>query len=219
MRHRFGFNRAGVDWIDIALEEYRTLREESLAAIAQAQGSLQLGLTAIGVVTAFAALKDTDVSPFADVCLACAAPLIAARVGVVRAFEVKRAVVAGSHNARLEQAINRSLDQGLPEALSWESDAADTYGPKDDGSAHGFDTAVLATLYAASLPSVAIELSRLHSSRHHVAYYVLIGAVIVLVATVAELGRRRTMTAIDDARRGAAEVVAASRQQAPRPSR
>jgi hypothetical protein len=38
-------------WIDVTLNEYRTLREESLQALRQQQTVLQLGLAAVGVLT------------------------------------------------------------------------------------------------------------------------------------------------------------------------
>jgi hypothetical protein len=41
-------------WVDVALEEYKSLRQESLGAIEQMQRTLQIGLAAIGVITGFA---------------------------------------------------------------------------------------------------------------------------------------------------------------------
>jgi hypothetical protein len=39
------------DWVAAILEEYKTLRTESLQAIEQMQRTLQIGLVAIGVIT------------------------------------------------------------------------------------------------------------------------------------------------------------------------
>ena len=40
-------------WVTVALEEYKTLRQEALGAIEQMQRTLHMGLVAIGVLTAF----------------------------------------------------------------------------------------------------------------------------------------------------------------------
>jgi hypothetical protein len=42
-------------WLDVSLEEYKTLRGESPAGIEQIQRTFQIGVVALGVIAGFAA--------------------------------------------------------------------------------------------------------------------------------------------------------------------
>jgi hypothetical protein len=70
------------DWVAAILEEYKTLRTESLQAIEQMQRTLQIGLVAIGVITGIG-VDNADASAAVQVGIAAATPAIALAVLVL----------------------------------------------------------------------------------------------------------------------------------------
>lgn len=193
----------GVDWVDIAVEEYRTLRSESLGAIEQAQRSLQLGLAAIAAITAFAS-DGKGIGTLEIVAVAVAGPLVATLVTVLWLLELKRAVFAGSHIAELEQRINAAFpDRGR--ALTWESDVQERFTRK---GAYTFDRAVVLTLFATTVPSVVVGIGRLHR-HHHPAW--IAGVVVFVVGLLAvSLGHQWRVNRTMAARRQQAKAVIAA---------
>jgi hypothetical protein len=186
-----------VEWVDVAMEEYKTLREESLSAIEQAQHSLQLGLAAIAAITAFGATKGTSGATVQDVAIAVASPLVAALVGVLWLLEVRRAVRAGAYNARLEQRINRHFPNEKA-ALGWESEIQRQFTGK---GSYTFDRAVLLTLFATTIPSVVVGLVRL-DKRHQEGWFwgALAFDIALLLAAIAyQLVGNRAMTRVREA--------------------
>lgn len=107
------------DWIDAALEEYRTLRDESLQAIDRQVRVLGLGTTASGVVLGLG-VKAGISSPTATVLLVGFTPLLALFVCVLWLGEMERMVRAGAHIAKLERRISDRIDQHDP-AMTWET--------------------------------------------------------------------------------------------------
>jgi hypothetical protein len=138
-------------WITVALEEYKSLRQESLAAIEQMQRTLQIGLVAIGVLTAFGA-DAVEKGAGVQVGLALATPVLAALVAALRLDELHRAVAAGAHAAGLEKRIARRVgDQVAP--LTWESKVQEQFKRTEDTIRHW---ATLLALLAATAPAVLL---------------------------------------------------------------
>lgn len=146
-----------MEWLSAALEEYKSLRAESLGAIEQAQRSVQLGLAGIAAITAFSASgsHNTAVEGFIT---AVAAPAFAAPLVVLWVLEVTRAINAGAHISGLEARIAAHVGDAVP-PLIWETTIQQ--GFEDKRGAYTYDWAVFLTLLAATLPSVTIGFVRL----------------------------------------------------------
>lgn len=153
-----------MQWVDVAIEEYKSLRDESLKSIEQAQHSVQLGLAAIAAITAFGATASPSAAALQDVALAVAAPLVATLIWILWLLELGRAVRAGAHNAVLEKRINRRLLDKVDgeEPLGWEIKMLDT---RTHLGSYAFNWAIPLALFATAIPSVAVGMERLH--RHH----------------------------------------------------
>ncbi len=108
-----------VDWIDAALEEYRSLRDESLQAIDRQVRVLALGTTVSGVVLGLGVKAGTS-SSTAAVLLVGFAPLLALFVCVLWIGEMERMVRAGAQIASIERRVSERIDQEDP-PMSWES--------------------------------------------------------------------------------------------------
>jgi hypothetical protein len=177
------------EWITVALEEYKTLRQESLAAIEQMQRTLQIGLVAIGVLTAFGVEAATE-GPGVQVGLALATPVLAALVAALRLDELHRAVAAGAHAAVLEQRIARRV--GEDEApLTWESEVQQRFRPTEDKIRHW---ATLAALFAATAPAVVLGISDFGEEHKPEWALVLVG--VVLICAAASWYQRFTLNAV-----------------------
>jgi hypothetical protein len=163
-------------WITVALEEYKSLRQESLAAIEQMQRTLQIGLVAIGVLTAFG-VDAVDKAAGVEIGLALATPILAALVAALRLDELHRAVAAGVHAAGLEQRIARKVgDTESP--LSWESQVQERFRPAEDKIRH---SAILIALFAAAAPAVLLGIREYDAA--HDPGWLIAGVALTLAAT------------------------------------
>jgi hypothetical protein len=169
------------EWITVALEEYRTLRQEALAAIEQMQRTLQIGLVAIGVLTAFA-VDAVNQGAGVQVGLAIGTPVVAALVVALRLDELHRAVDAGAQVAVLEQKIGLRLGEGGRsrdrDPLMWESRVQEEFTSREDQIRHGV---IAAILFAATAPAALLGL--LKFAKHH-DQWVLVASAIALVLAV-----------------------------------
>jgi hypothetical protein len=146
-----------MEWEEIALEEYKTLRQESLESISQAQGTLRGGVVALGVLAGLA-VGVRSAGEIAQVTLALAGPGIAVAVVMQWLLETLRSVRAGTHIAGLEQAIARhAVDAGLGDdpPLRWESQLRRQFSQE---ATFAYHWTVLLGLLAAALPTVALGL-------------------------------------------------------------
>lgn len=107
-------------WVSVALEEYRSLRQETLQAIDRQHQILAFGTATSGVVLGVAA-KERPGSTSATVLLVVLLPLLVSLVVVVWLGEFRRMVRAGAHVAEIEHAISARYP-GEPPPLRWESD-------------------------------------------------------------------------------------------------
>ncbi len=174
------------DWVTIALEEYRTLRQESLAAMEQMQRTLQGGVVAIGVLTGFGVEADAAESA-TQIGLVAGAAIFAGLVMVMWLDELQRSVRAGAHIARLEGRIAER--SGDPSPLTWETSIQVAYDP-DRGYRYKREWATTAALYAAAIPAVLLGVYRLGHEREWLLFVVALALVVVSVATVCLYQRR-----------------------------
>ena len=173
-----------MDWVATALEEYKTLRQESLDAIAGTQRTLQLGLVSIGVLTGFAAnLATSQKAPgaletMAYLAVALAAPAIALLVVVLWLEETRRAVRAGAFLSALEARIAARFGDEPP-PLTWESGIQRRTG---EPGQYVYHWAVGVTLLIASAPTAALGLLSLANNGHWVAFGLGMAAVAAIVS-------------------------------------
>ena len=125
--------------MDLVLEEYRTLREESLQAMRQQQLILQLGLAALGVLVSVGIRSSTDTT-VAALLLMGLIPLLSVLIVLIWAGELERMVRAGTHLRRIERRMNHAYEGCWP--LQWESLLGTPLLPR----IHGIYRAVLVAL-------------------------------------------------------------------------
>src|SRR6266511_299255 len=149
-----------MNWEEIALEEYKTLRQESLESISQAQATLRGGVVALGVLAGLA-VRVRSAGEIAHVTLALAGPGIAVAVVMQWLLETLRSVRAGTHIASLEEAIaRRAVKAGLGDdpPLRWESQLRRQFSQE---ATFAYHWTVLLGLLAAALPTIALGLHAL----------------------------------------------------------
>jgi uncharacterized membrane protein len=108
-----------MDWMTAALEEYKTLREESLASMKMQQSILAYGVAAIGVIIT-SALNSWKTYPLPEFIFLALLPLIIYLTLLTWLGEVARMFRAGNFLTTIEEKINRKLGDDIP-ALNWES--------------------------------------------------------------------------------------------------
>src|SRR4051812_32693025 len=87
-------------WRELAIEEYKTLREESLQAQRQHHSALQLGFSGLAVLVGLSvALRDRTV---AAVVLLAAVPLLVVATVLIWLNELRRMVRAGAFLVEVE---------------------------------------------------------------------------------------------------------------------
>lgn len=111
--------KRSADWVVTALDEYRSLRSESLQAIDRLLRVLGLGTTAPGVVLGLGVEAGIG-SSTASLLLIVLSPLLALVLCVFGLGEMERIVHVASHVASLEKRISQRIDPSDP-PLSWES--------------------------------------------------------------------------------------------------
>jgi hypothetical protein len=101
----------------LLLEEYKTLREESLQALRQQQQTLQVGFAAMGVVAGLGIKLESDQTLSAIVLMAFV-PLLAAFIVVMWLGELQQMSRAGAQVSRIEQ---RWRDEYGEWTATWET--------------------------------------------------------------------------------------------------
>jgi hypothetical protein len=113
-------------WLSTTLEEYKSLRQESLQALAQQQTVLQFGLSVLGVLVGLA-VQQADKEPLLSIILGAGfVPLVAVFVAIIWVGEFERLGRVGFHLATIEYAVTKEI--GRP-ALWWESALQAARGP------------------------------------------------------------------------------------------
>jgi hypothetical protein len=203
-----------VDWVSVALEEYRTLRTESLQAIEQRQRTLQIGIAGIGVITGFGIRADTETAVQAG--LAAATPALALIVLVLSLDEMRRSVFAGAHLAVLEWNIAQRV-HGEPPPLTWET-SMQTRDVAISGYRYHRHWAVLAALFAAAAPVVASGLIRLGRNDEWLAFVLTAAAAVVALAAAIAYEARVHVTVRDEHEKTCRELGLPSREAKREPS-
>ncbi len=112
-----------MEWSEIAIEEYKTLRQESLISIQTQQAVIRYGLAIIGVLIA-SALNKWD-----DTILACSVTLVFLPIScylilLIWMGEVARMMRAGQYLYKLESKLNKLFEKDNP-PLNWEINLRD----------------------------------------------------------------------------------------------
>jgi hypothetical protein len=186
------------DWVGVALEEYRTLRQESLAAIEQMQRTLQIGLVAIGVLTGFG-VDAVNEGAGAQAGLAIFTPVVAALVIALRLDELLRAVRAGAHIALLERRIAARTDPDQP-PLTWESSIQEDFVASDDKIRHGVTSLTLFVVSAPAVVLATVELAQEQPTWAPVAVVLTVLVIAGLTAVYQRYMLRRVATCHLDAK-------------------
>lgn len=103
-------------WIHVALEEYKSLRSESLAAQTNQKTTLKWGATMLGTVVAISANADAQVR---YVFLAILIPLAVSAIFLLFSIEFARVVRISQYMITVEAKINSMFAQIPP--LGWEA--------------------------------------------------------------------------------------------------
>ncbi|MEN3281419.1 MAG: hypothetical protein V7607_2559 [Solirubrobacteraceae bacterium] len=112
-----------VDWLDVALEEYRSLRADARAALGRQRAILVCGLLALAVAIALGLIAD-DGSIESTTALVAGAPLITLLVAAFWADEHDRLARTESRLLRLERSINARFPLDPP-PLRWQPRGSD----------------------------------------------------------------------------------------------
>jgi len=113
-----------MDWVEILLEEYKMLRQESLNAMNNRNRILSFGLATIGAILAgsIAAHTKSTYSPVSCLALIFMVPVISTFVLLMWFGEYKRMQRAGKFLSGLEDRINKDARKRL---LTWETHLRD----------------------------------------------------------------------------------------------
>lgn len=113
-------------WIEVVIEEYKTLREESLTAMQLQQAVLRYGVAIVGLltVTAFHLWSDRLLS---GAVLFVFVPLVSYLILIIWMGEVARMMRVGWFLRELEDKINKHFPNNKP-ALTWENFLRDKSG-------------------------------------------------------------------------------------------
>ena len=104
----------------MAIEEYKTVREESLGAVARSQAIAQYGLATAGVGVTAGVLAAQRNATLGAVVLCGLIPLAGCFGAAMMAVEAQRSARAGWYLRGLEQRINLLVPGGAP-PLGWET--------------------------------------------------------------------------------------------------
>jgi hypothetical protein len=107
-----------MDWLEVVMEEYKTLREESLTSIQMQQSILSLGAATVGIALS-GAFATWEKSPLPEYLFLFLVPTLIYLIVLVWLGEVGRMFRAGRFLSELEEKVNREFPK-KDLALSWE---------------------------------------------------------------------------------------------------
>ncbi len=108
-----------MDWLAIAIEEYKTLREECLMSIKMQNSILAFGSATIGVVIS-AGFNVWDKSPLPEILFLLLVPAIVYLVIIIWLGEVSRMFRVGRFISTIEIKINKQFPD-MDNPLTWET--------------------------------------------------------------------------------------------------
>jgi hypothetical protein len=110
-----------MDWIKTAMEEYKTLREESLTSLTRQLQILSIGGATIGVIL-LAAINGWEKVPFPKTVFMYVIPGVLLLIFIIWLTEVFRMRRAGRYLVNLENKINfKFRGMGKDDPLTWEN--------------------------------------------------------------------------------------------------
>lgn len=142
------------NWIEVALEEYRALRQESLQAMQAQQTIVNYGLLVVGALLGVAFGSWTEVLPSAILLLAFV-PIVCYLVLFVWLGEIARMMRVGRYLKDLENEIG-SRCPGEPPPLRWENHLRKTVGGLGTSQMQWNYVAVIALFLLAALIAVGV---------------------------------------------------------------
>jgi hypothetical protein len=153
-------------WVSVALEEYRSLRQESLQAIDRQHQVLALGTATSGVVLGVAA-KESSGSTAATILLVVLLPLLVSLIVVLWLGEFRRMARAGAHIAEVERVVSSRYAPDPP-PLSWETVLRDASAPR--GRIAPLYRAIFAAAVSIGLAGAGLGMVGL-ADKHHWAWF------------------------------------------------
>ncbi|MFA5032459.1 MAG: hypothetical protein WC614_05505 [bacterium] len=108
-----------MDWISVVIEEYKTVREESLTSMQTQQSVLHYGTTTLGIMVV-AGFNVWDKAWLPELIFLVFVPLVSYLVLITWTGEVARMMRAGRFLAKLEGKVNHFFKE-KSNALMWES--------------------------------------------------------------------------------------------------
>jgi hypothetical protein len=111
------------DWLNVALEEYKSLRTESLTAMGNQQATLRFGIAVLGVILGLAVTAKDDFH-FRFYLLSLLCPIFTLLVFALYAIEFGRMVRVGRYIEYIEIEINSMVTDKTPlnkPPLKWET--------------------------------------------------------------------------------------------------
>ena len=111
-----------MDWVAVAIEEYKTLRAESIASMQMQQSILRFGSATLGIILA-AGFNVWERKILAELVFLAFAPLATYLIIIIWTGEVARMFRAGAYLREIEKKINSQFPNMQP-ALLWEQTLA-----------------------------------------------------------------------------------------------
>lgn len=181
-----------MDWLPVALEEYKTLRLESIEALKGQHSTLRVGTAAVGVVLA-SGFNLWDKTLLPDLIFLLFNPALCYIVLAVWIGEVARMMRAGSFLAGLEKKISAAFPD-KPDVLSWENWLRSSSEENKTPQIKWNYLSIIALFFATALASIAIGNYRIWGKLSPTLIYILNGIELIffLIALVSilRLGRK-----------------------------
>jgi len=170
-----------VEPADASIEEYKSLRQESLAATDRQQRVVAGGTALAGVVLGIGA-SATKGASLSVVLLLIVAPVLASLIIVIWLGEVERMVLVDLYTSILERQINVDLSAAKPPALGWQTYLRQR-APRGRRTLYEY-RAVAAVLFVIAGASAAVGVSSLsrHGALPAIAAGSIVGIWLALVA-------------------------------------
>ncbi len=108
-----------MDWLAVVIEEYKTLREESLTSLQTQQSILRFGTATLGIVLV-AGFNVWERPLLSEIIFFFFAPLISYLVLIIWMGEIARMMRSGVYLLELEKKVSKEFSD-KPEALTWEN--------------------------------------------------------------------------------------------------
>lgn len=140
-----------MDAVLVTIEEYRSVRQESLEALGRQQTIAQYGLAAVGATVGAALLSAQKTASVAAILLMGLIPLLAIFGAAMMAMEAQRVIRAGNHLRALERRVNATFQDGS-RPLRWEAALED--GSHARVSGYGLAILVVVTTTAVLGPGL-----------------------------------------------------------------